>query len=241
MTHRLGASVWPDLPEAPLVLVPVGSTEQHGPHLPFSTDTMIAVAVSERVADRIGPATVIAPAVAYGSSGEHQDFPGTCSIGTDVLRLVLIELVRSLRRWAGRVVFINGHGGNLAALRAAVPQLAAEGHEVAWAPCAVPGSDLHAGATESALMLHLHPTSVHAGAAMGNTTSLAQLLPLLRTSGVRALSANGVLGDPTSATAEQGATLFTAMERDVHNRIQLWQRNVHGMLSPAAAVREPTG
>src|SRR5690242_12360537 len=114
MGALLASATWPELTDAhPTVLVPVGSIEQHGPHLPLYTDTTIAVAVTGRVADEIGPdrRVVIAPPISYGSSGEHQYFAGTSSIGTPVLREVLIELARSMRTWASRVVFVNAHGG----------------------------------------------------------------------------------------------------------------------------------
>ena len=100
--------------ERGLVLVPVGSIEQHGPHLPLDTDTTIAVAVADGVAGEL-PGAWVAPPLSYGSSGEHQSFAGTASIGTEALTQVAVELVRSLRTWADRVVFVNAHGGNLAA------------------------------------------------------------------------------------------------------------------------------
>jgi creatinine amidohydrolase len=89
---------WPEVPSGALFLVPTGSYEQHGPHLPLDTDTTIATAVARRAADVLaggdGP-VLVGPAIAYGASGEHQDFPGTVSIGTDALRQELVELGRS--------------------------------------------------------------------------------------------------------------------------------------------------
>ena len=78
----------------------------------------------------------VTPPLAFGSSGEHQSFPGTISIGTTVLHQVVVELVRSARTWAERVVLVNAHGGNTTALTRAVTQLTAEGHDVGWLPCA---------------------------------------------------------------------------------------------------------
>jgi len=203
-----------DAAGAPLVLVPVGSLEQHGPHLPLDTDTVIATAVARTAADQIG--AWVAPALAYGSSGEHQHFAGTTSIGTDALRTMLVELVRSMRTWADRVLLVNGHGGNIEALTAAVTQLVAEGHTVDWVPCATEGVDLHAGRTETSLMLHLAPWSVRLDRAeVGNTHPLPEILPLMRTGGVAAVSHNGVLGDPTGATAAEGAQVLAAMVEDV--------------------------
>jgi mycofactocin system creatininase family protein len=207
---RLLAEVaWTELDERPLVLVPIGSTEQHGPHLPLETDTLIATSVARALADMVGG--YVAPSLSFGASGEHADFPGVVSIGTDVLTAVLVELVRSLSRWAGRVVFVNGHGGNIEALNAAVEQLCNEAHQVSWVPCTVTG-DAHAGHTETSLLMHLAPWLVRAHrAAPGNSRPITELLPELRTRGVREMSANGILGDPTGATAAVGAELFEQM------------------------------
>lgn len=215
MSGLIADATWPELEQIELVVVPVGSIEQHGPHLPLDTDVTIAVGVAEAVAAALDGAWV-APAVVYGSSGEHQGFPGTSSIGTDVLRLMLVELVRSMRTWTRRVLFVNAHGGNLQALTGAVRQLVDEGHDVAWAPCATEDVDLHAGRTETSLMLHLRPTSARLDLAeAGNTRPLTEILPALVASGVRDVSANGVLGDPAGASAEEGALLFDRMVRDV--------------------------
>lgn len=205
---------------ADLVLVPVGSIEQHGPHLPLDTDTVIAEAVAHRVAAKI-PGSLVAPALSYGSSGEHQGFPGTSSIGTPVLQQVLIELTRSVSAWAHRLVFVNGHGGNVRALTAAVDQLVSEGHDVGWVPCMVRGSDAHAGRTETSLMLHLRPGSVdRLRATPGNTASLDALMPELVRHGVRAVSHSGVLGDPTGASSAEGRHLLDVMVHHVCEGIQ---------------------
>lgn len=205
---ELAGATSPQTAAAGLVLVPVGSIEQHGPHLPLDTDTAIARAVAERMASLLGDAWV-APAVSYAASGEHQAFPGTCSIGTDALRTMLVELVRSIRCWAERVVLVNAHGGNLTAVRDAVEQLVAEGHDVAWVPCATEDVDLHAGRTETSLMMHLAPWSVrHDKAEAGNTQPLQEILPAMLAGGLAAVSANGVLGDPAGASAAEGAVLL---------------------------------
>ncbi len=222
MTRLLADEVWPDVPGDAVVLVPVGSTEQHGPHLPTDTDTVIALAVAHRVAELLAdPRVLVAPAVAYGSSGEHQAFPGTVSIGTEALRTLLVELVRSLRTWAGRVVFVNAHGGNVAAVADAVRQLCREGHDVAWLPCATEDVDLHAGYTETSLLLHLCPDRVRLDRAeAGNTGMLREILPTLMAEGVRAVSANGVLGDPTGASAAEGERVLEQMVHWVAARVR---------------------
>ena len=84
---------------SPALLIPVGSTEQHGPHLPLDTDTRIASAVARRVAEGLAEADhhcgwMIAPPIGYGASGEHESFSGTVSIGSEALRLLLVEFGR---------------------------------------------------------------------------------------------------------------------------------------------------
>jgi creatinine amidohydrolase len=183
---------------------------------------MIATAVAEGAAAALSESNrnpggfIVAPTITYGASGEHQSFAGTSSIGTETLRLVIVELVRSLRTWAARVVLVNGHGGNAAALDAAVAQLRTEGHDVSWTACRTGSIDAHAGYTETSLMLCLDPSRVRLGlAAAGNTQPLRALLPAMQQGGVRAVSPNGVLGDPAGATAEEGARVLNAMVRQV--------------------------
>ena len=220
---RLADQTWPDLATARYtVLVPVGSLEQHGPHLPLDTDTVIARAVCDRLAEMLADAKVlVAPALGYGSSGEHQDFPGT-SIGSDMLRSVAIELARSMRQWADRVVFVNAHGGNVPALGSAVQLLRAEAHDVTWLPCATEDVDLHAGRTETSLMLHLCPERVLLERAeRGDTKPRAELMPAMLADGVRAVSPTGGLGDPTGATPQEGARVLEDMCRRLVGRVRL--------------------
>jgi creatinine amidohydrolase len=220
---QLADATWPDvLEQGRVLLVPLGSTEQHGPHLPLDADTVIAKAVCDRAAVLLDdPRIMVTPELAFGSSGEHQSFPGTASIGTEALRLMIIELVRSLRTWAQRVVLVNGHGGNVAALNAAVDQLRAEGHDAVWLPCALEDVDLHAGYTETSLLLHLCPQRVRfERAEAGNTQPLTAILPALVDHGVAAVSTNGVLGNPAGASPAEGARILESMARTVADHVR---------------------
>ena len=212
-------------------MVPLGSTEQHGPHLPLDTDTRIAAAVARGAQARLGDQWLVAPALAYGASGEHQSFAGTISLGTDALTLLLVEYGRSAGIWARRVVFVNGHGGNVAALNAAVAELRAGGRDAAWCPCTAAGGDAHAGHTETSVLLHISPADVWTDRWLaGNTAPLPELLGSMRRGGVAAVSPVGILGDPTTATAAEGERILTEMVDESVRRIARWRPGPHGML-----------
>jgi mycofactocin precursor peptide peptidase len=213
------------------LLIPLGSTEQHGPHLPLDTDTRIATAVARGARARLEQDWLVAPAIAYGASGEHQDFAGTISIGTEALTALLVEYGRSAACWAPRLVFVNGHGGNVGALRGAVGTLRAEGRDAGWCPCVAAGGDAHAGHTETSVLLHISPADVLTERWLtGNRAPLPELLPSMRRGGVAAVSRIGVLGDPTTATAAEGKRIFAEMVDDCVRRVARWSPGPDGML-----------
>ena len=214
---------WPEAAERrdAVLVVPIGSTEQHGPHLPLSTDTDVASAVAALVAATRSD-VVVAPALPYGASGEHAGFAGTLSIGQEALELVVVELVRSATASFGRVLVLSGHGGNAEALARAVRLLRSEDRDVrAWSPRW--RGDAHAGRTETSVQLALAPDRVRASLAeAGATASLVELLPDLRERGVIGVSPNGVLGDPTGAAAEQGRRLLEQAAGDLSALLDGW-------------------
>ncbi|WP_296373037.1 mycofactocin biosynthesis peptidyl-dipeptidase MftE [Pseudonocardia sp.] len=229
---RLGERTWTELEGHGqyTVVVPVGALEQHGPHLPLDTDARIAAAVARR-ATHDDPMLLLAPPVAYGASGEHQGFPGTLSIGHEALRTVLVELGRSATEWATRLLFVNGHGGNLPTVPDAVAQLRREGRDVAWFGCAVPNGDAHAGHTETSILLALDPDVVRLDSVeVGNTTPLRELLSVLTRGGVAAASPNGVLGDPRGSTADEGEFLLGLMVGELRDRAARWKPDDRGRL-----------
>jgi len=205
-----------------LLAVPVGATEQHGPHLPLCTDTDLAVALCARLA-AARPGVLVAPPLAYGGSGEHEDFPGTLSIGTEAVELLLVELGRSATRTFSRVLLVSTHGGNADAVRRAERRLRAESRDVrAWLP--IWEGDAHAGRAETSLELALAPDRVRPGRAeAGNTRPLIELMPELRRSGVRAVSPNGVLGDPAGASSAEGAALLARLGADLLAAVDAWE------------------
>ncbi len=233
---RLERLRWTDIAaraSSSLLAVPVGSTEQHGPHLPLSTDTDIALALCDRLA-AARPDVLVAPAVAYGSAGEHAGFPGTLSIGAEATEALLVELGRSADAFRG-VLFVSTHGGNAAPVAAAVRLLVAESRRArSWAPPSVgaaagpasgpsgPG-DAHAGFTETSVLLALEPSLVEVGAAeRGCTEPLRALMPALRSGGVGAVSPNGVLGDPRSASAGDGEAILSRWTESLIAAVEDW-------------------
>jgi mycofactocin precursor peptide peptidase len=210
-----------------VLAVPLGSTEQHGPHLPLSTDTDIAVALCARLA-AARPDVLVAPPVGYGSSGEHAGFPGTLSIGQQALELLLVELGRSACLTFAHLAFVSGHGGNAGPAGRAVTRLRAESRDVR---VFAPGwdGDPHAGRPETSMMLRLAPARVRMDlAAPGDTRPLAQAWPLLRSGGVRAVSESGVLGDPTGATAAEGGALLDGLAAALIRDVAAWHPGAPG-------------
>lgn len=238
MTKRLLEEMtWPEaeraFAETRLVLVPVGSTEQHGRHLPLGTDTMSADALARAVAPRVR--CVVTPALPFGYAPYHADYPGTLWLERETLTRVLGEVVRGLRRWgATHVAFVNGHGGNQTAIDTVSQRLREEGvltANIMWWEFA---GDLdpafrcvgHADSAETSFMLAVRPDLVDVGAAVPPTTT--RLSPGIEVGGIFSLRFRGVrirsvfrtsdasqpgnLGDdPRAATRERGEAILAAV------------------------------
>jgi mycofactocin precursor peptide peptidase len=220
-TSELGLRTWPEVQAGLMLVVPLGSCEQHGEHLPLSTDTLIAEYFAAWLVRELGSMrAVLAPTVGVGASGEHAGFPGTLSIGTKVLSALLIELTRSATAPNGgpfeEVFIVNGHGGNIAALRDAAETVTGEGRIFRHWSWSAPTGDWHAGRTETSMLIAIAPGLVRLGlASAGETKRDRGTADRLRADGVLAVSVNGVLGDPTGANVEEGQALLAAMRTDL--------------------------
>jgi creatinine amidohydrolase len=228
----LADEAWPDLgayfEAESLALVPLGSTEQHGPHLPEGTDHLIAEAFAREAADRTD--YLCTPTVNVGVSAHHRQFHGTMWVDAPAFRDYVESLTRNLTdHGIDRVIYVNAHGGNVAHLREVGRRLRNDGvaYAIEWMwdesiPELVDGlfavNGPHGGPKETALIQHLHPELVHEdrledarddGLVDWTTADTIR-------HGARTFydsidnTDNGVLGDQTDATPEKGADLFAA-------------------------------
>lgn len=166
--------------------------------------------------------TLIAPPIAIAASGEHDGFAGTLSIGASALTTVIVELVRSAS-WATGVVLVNGHGGNVSALRAAISLLQMELHQVTawWPQLSIDTYDAHAGHTETSLLLAIAPEVVQMELAeVGDGRPLITIIDELRSHGVGTVSPNGVLGDPRGASASHGHELLALLATQLTDHVK---------------------
>lgn len=206
-------------------VVGVGSTEQHGPHLPTMTDTRIAEEIANRVARKLGNA-LQARTIPVGISDHHLAFGGTLSVKPETLKMILRDYVESLSRCGFKqIVFLPSHGGNFAAVeqaitesRAALPRLKINGYTdllgFAHFLNSVSNefgvsdyeSGAHAGESETSIMLALEGGLVRKDrfvpGYLGPTTE--NEVRLILEKGMPALTPNGILGDPRRASADKG-------------------------------------
>jgi creatinine amidohydrolase len=218
-----------------VLIQPVGAIEQHGPHLPLSTDLLIADALAEAVVAARGDELDLwlLPPLAYTKSNEHAWAPGTIWLSAQTMLSVLDDLGRCVATLpTKRLAFLNGHGGNTALLAVANRELrvahglmtfllhpsqprdsgggAADDDEL--------GMGVHAGRDETSIVLHLKPELVDMSLAERSVPEAMAARSRVKFGGDVAfgwssddLAAGGVIGDPTLASAERGAELWAGM------------------------------
>lgn len=195
----------------PILLLPLGAWEQHGPHLPLDTDTIIITRVISDVLRHEDLRTVnvmSAPPLSITASDEHHGFPGTLSTGTQALKDSVVSICRSAS-WARGVCIVNGHGGNADALAAITSALTYEKitHSI-WSLPSYIGGDMHAGHTETSLLLHIAPNEVRSNVIARGATHEDGLVDAMRQGGVQAVSENGIIGDASTATSSHGKAVL---------------------------------
>ena len=210
------------------VVVPFGSTEQHGRHMPLGTDAVLGDEFGWRLAERLD--AFLAPTVRFGCSEHHLSFPGTISLSQETFQRVVIDVVKSLSRHGfRRIVLLPTHGGNFKPLAEAFAKLepienvkvlaftdleglvnaAFESSRAFGVNAAQSGA--HSGEWETSLMLALRPEQVKMDQATeGFVGELSEIMSQVF-DGIQNLDENGVLGDPRPATAEAGKKYFEEM------------------------------
>lgn len=235
MKSSLAEMSWPDLEQAvangmTTLILPLGATEQHGPHLPLGTDTFRAAALAERLAEKLADA-LVAPVLPIGCSDEHTGFPGLLSLDSETLARLIVDCGRRMVGWGvRRLILLSAHGGNGQALALAAERLNRELPELqVWFPSSLTATPaailtiaqadgvtpeavgLHAGEGETSEMLCLHPELVHMErAASGYTGDMAEIVSRLQEAGLRPVTDSGVLGDPSCAQAVRGERYLDA-------------------------------
>ena len=213
------------------VIVTIGSTEQHGLHLPLGTDAIWGEALGDRVARTLGNA-LLAPGLRIGCSEHHMDFAGSLTLGQETFIQVVADLCRSLAHHGfGHIVLIPTHGGNFAPLAKAVKAIRPELSEVnliaftdlmalmdeifrvGKARNVMPEqAGAHAGEFETSLMLTVRPELVAMDEAQpGYVGDQLSIAPVVFEKGFQAVTENGVLGDPRDASAANGEAYLAAM------------------------------
>jgi creatinine amidohydrolase len=221
MPTRLADATWTEVRETDtrLALLPVGSTEQHGPHAPLGTDTLLAEAVAVAGAEAHDGPVVVAPSLPVGVSEDHRAFDGTLWLSPDTFRAAVRELVGSLAAHGfDRVVVVNGHGGNVPALREACARVTRDGVAVAvpftWFDAVdAPEPMGHGGALETAMLRHVHPDLVDEAAVEAAAAAAADrwgewVAGTNVAYDTETFAPEGVVGDPRDGDAALGADLL---------------------------------
>ena len=226
---------WPEvearLTEMDVAILPVGSIEQHGPHLPLDTDAFDADYLARRIAEACSdPKPLVLPLVPYGVSYEHSEFKGTIAVNNDTLAALVYEIgMNCARNGVNKLVIINGHGGNVPALNYAAQMITrdtkifvcvdtGETSDVDIYQIADTPNDIHAGEIETSTSLAVRPRLVKMDKAAKRVprfssryldfTSKRKVSWYVHT---KKISQTGVIGDPTKATREKGERMWQIM------------------------------
>lgn len=216
-----------------IVVLPTGSIEHHGPHLPLATDLIMAEVLAEQIVEAAvadGLDAWLLPSIAYAKSDEHAWAPGTVWIDAHTLLDTLVAIGRSIANTPARtIVFYNGHGGNVALLQVALRELRVRfGLRTFFLNVSVPagetelGFGIHGGHGETSLALHLRPDLVDLSLATDATPAHLARYERIGFAGAPVqfgwtsddFGTGGVIGDPTGATAEAGAELAAQLVAD---------------------------
>ncbi len=214
-------------------ILPFGALEQHGPHLPLATDTIMADGLARRISTAVGG--ILLPAIGYGQTSDNAGFAGTITLSFDTVRAIAKDIAAAVISQGARgLVIVNGDFGNQAPLRQAAretkEQLGIDVLVVNYPGMAQIAAELcsthpaglglyHADEFETSLVLLLQPESVHMELAVAEYPDYPPTFPAVLT-GLEKLSRSGVFGDPRPATAELGANLMDRLEAEAEALVE---------------------
>jgi creatinine amidohydrolase len=183
--------------------------------------------VSDVIADQVlsNIDLVVAPTIAITASDEHQGFAGTLSAGTQALKDSVVAICRSAS-WARGICIVNGHGGNTDSLAAITSALQYENitHSI-WSLPSYAGGDMHAGHTETSLLLHIAPEQVRDLTLQSGAPLTDNIVEAMREHGVQGISENGIIGDATTATASHGIAVLNLYSRSLLEHVLACHRD----------------
>ncbi|MEF8797967.1 MAG: creatininase family protein [Candidatus Bipolaricaulota bacterium] len=222
---NLGEVSWTEFEEwePKIALLPTGSTEQHGPHCPLNTDSLIAEEIAKYVADEAD--ILLLPSITVGVSREHSKFPGTLYLSPETFRRQVKEIILSARGFGvEKFVIVNGHGGNVSAIQE-MCQILYHEHEIlalewTWFNAISAKNMGHAGELETSLILYLREELVKNTKEKG-TDSWGETIHGTRIAyDTRDFTENGIVGDPTKATKEKGEKIFEKSTKQLSDLIK---------------------
>jgi creatinine amidohydrolase len=219
-------------------VLPIGSTEYHGEHLPFGTDTLVAESIASKIADKVDGMLCI-PVLPFGMSCHYAKFPISITLSTETLIRVLKETIESLNRHGvRRLLIVNGHDGNISAIEAATREYRVDHPEMkivvleAWWVTATEllpkgtfeawGGLGHAGEGETSIMLKINPELVNMSKAKSLIPNLPDHIQIKWL--FHEITPYGVTGDPSKATTEKGAMMLQALTDYLVNFIKEWDK-----------------
>jgi len=210
---KLGEMSWKDFKDSKpkTAVVPTGSTEQHGPHAPLQTDTLIAEAMAEKATEETD--TLLLPSINVGVSREHSSFPGTLSLSPDTFRSQLTETILSAHdSGVEKFVVVNGHGGNVRYIREVCENLYHDEGllvlEWTWFDAINARGMGHAGELETSLLLYLEEDLLSEPGEPGDTSWGKKMHGAIFDYDTEFFTRDGVVGDPNEASTEKGEKIF---------------------------------
>ncbi len=241
MKYLYHEHTWPEVREAatrkPVCVIPCGTTEQHGPHLPLAVDFITAGLISELAVKRVAPDALLLPTVCYGFNEHHMDFPGTIAIpGQDFINYTAHIGLSLVRHGFDKILYVNGHGSNRPFLEIAAREVCnrtdAFAALVSWwsliprklldetLTSEKPGGVSHACELETSVLLHLRPDLVDTSKAEKDLgfqptkymwRDIRTSSPVVFNEQWSRFSRTGIQGDPTLATPEKGRVIVGAV------------------------------